>query len=180
MSDSVLQLLFKDPRALLLYSAASEELWVASMRSLADVAEVEAVEFKSSAIAAAHLSYHFIWRKVLHTVTEYPWSLARGDIEENLIDLSDSDRPSEPMASQYWLSMQVRLNLPQLVETVQLLQERNWTPTIAEQQHGSLAALKRAHPEYHEDTLVARAQVLATRRLLLKPTEDEQLLARLI
>ena len=44
----------------------------------------------------------------------------------------------------------------------------------------STAALKKAHFEYHEDTLVARAQVLATRRLLLKPTEDEQLLARVM
>ena len=48
------------------------------------------------------------------------------------------------------------------------------------QQHGSLAALNRAHPEYHEDTLVARAWVLATRWLLPKSTEDEQLLVRVM
>ena len=78
VSDSVLQLLLKDPRVLLQYDeiwkVASEELlWVASledsvMRSLADVADVEADdEFKSSVIAAAHVSYHFIRRRVLCT-----------------------------------------------------------------------------------------------------------------
>ena len=56
--------------------------------------------------------------------------------------------------------MQVGINLRQFVETVQLLQD--------------LVVLQRAHPEYHEDTLAARAQVLATRRLLPKPTEDKQ------
>ena len=75
--------------------------------------------------------------------------------------------------------MQVGVNLRQLLkQTVQLLQRCVWTSTFAEQQHCSLAALKRAHTEYHEGSLVARAQVLATRRLLPKPTEDEHLLAR--
>ena len=37
---------------------------------------------------------------------------------------------------------------------------------------------KGAAKEHHGDTLVARAQVLATRRLLPKPTEDEQVLVQ--
>ena len=83
----------------------------------------------------------------------YPWSLVRGDIEENLIKVSNSDRPSETMASQCWLLIQVGLNLRQFVETVQLLQDCNWTSTIAMQQHTILAVLKRAHTEYSEDML---------------------------
>ena len=74
--------------------------------------------------------------------------------------------------------MHVGFSLRQLVETVQLLQDFKWTSTIAEQQQGSVAALKRTQPEYHEVTLVARAQVLATTRLLPKPTEDEQVPVR--
>ena len=46
--------------------------------------------------------------------------LARGDMEENLIGLSNSDRPSELMASQCWLLMQVGFNLRQFVKPVQL------------------------------------------------------------
>ena len=147
--------------------------------SLADVAEVEADEFKSSVIAAAHVSYHFVWRKVLRTASEYPWSLARGDIDESLIELSNSDRPLEPVASQCLLLLQVGFNVRQIVETVQLLHGCNGISTIAEQQHGSLAALGRAHTQYHEETLVVRAQVLAI-RLLQKPTEDGKLLARVM
>ena len=59
--------------------APEELLWVAClednvMRSLADVAEVDADEFKSSVIAAAHVLYHFTWRRVLRAANEYPWS----------------------------------------------------------------------------------------------------------
>ena len=89
VSDRVLQLLLKVPRVLLQYDetwkVASEELlWVASLedsavRSLARRGRVEADEFKPSVIAAAHVSYHFIRRRVLRTASEYPWSWARGD-----------------------------------------------------------------------------------------------------
>ena len=145
--------------------------------SLADVAEVEADEFKSSVIAAAPVSYHFVWRRVLRTANEYPRSLACGDIEESLIELSNSDRPLETMASQCWLLLQVGFNVRHLVGTVQHHHGCIGTSTIADQLHGSLAALKRAYSQYHEDTLMARAQVL-TIRLLPKPTEDGKLLAR--
>ena len=133
----------EDPRVLLQYDeirkVASEDLlWVASLE--------EADGFKSSVVATADLSYHFIWRRVLRSASEYPCSLERGDVKENLTDLSNSDRPSEPMASQCWLQMQVGFILRQSGETVKLLQYCNWTSTIAEQQHGSLAALKRPHP----------------------------------
>ena len=129
------------------------------MRQLADVASVEA---GSSVIAAAHVSYHCMWRRALRAASE----------------LGGPDRPSEPMASPCWLLMQVGFNLRQLFESGPLLQDCNSTSTIAEQWHGSFAALKRARPQCHEDTLVARAQVLATRRLVPKPTEDEQWLVR--
>ena len=82
-----------------------------------------------------------------------------------MIELSISDRPSEPMASQCWLSMQVGCNLRQLVETFQLLQNCNWTSTIAEQQHGRLAALKRTHPENHEDSWQSDSCCRSRRRM---------------
>ena len=77
VNDSVLQLLLKDPFDEIWKVASEELLWVASledsvMRPLADVAEVEAYELKSSVIAAAHVSYHCIWRRVLRTANEYP------------------------------------------------------------------------------------------------------------
>ena len=115
------------------------------MRSLADVTEVEAGEFKSSVIAAARVSYQFTWRRVLRAANEHPWSLARGEIEGNLTELVNSDRPWELTASRCWLLMQVGLSLRQSVETVQPLQDCNRTSTIPEQQHDSLHALKKEH-----------------------------------
>ena len=99
--------------------------------------------------------------------------MARGDIEVNLNVLSSADQPSEHTASQCWLLMQVGFNLRQFVATVQLLQDS----AIAKQRYDSLAALKRAHFEYHEGTLVVRAQV-AIRRPWPKSMEDTQLFAR--
>ena len=50
------------------------------MCSLADVVDIKADEFRSS--AAAHVSYQLTWSRVLRAANEYPWSSARGDIED--------------------------------------------------------------------------------------------------
>ena len=45
----------------------------------------------------------------------------------------------------------------QLKQTVALLQQISWSSLVAEQQHGSLANLKKYHPEYELSTLASRA-----------------------
>ena len=104
LRDSVLQLLLKYPRGRLqhddIWKVASEELlWIASLED-----------------------------SVMRSLADV--ERARGEIEENMIiDLGNSNRPSEPMASQCWLLMQVGINLRQSVETVKLLHDCSRTST---------------------------------------------------
>ena len=67
----------------------------------------------------------------------------QGDVKENLVRLKFSDCPDEPMASQLWTLMRMNYNLDQLAGAVDLLREVGWSSLPAEQQHGSLAQLKR-------------------------------------
>ena len=87
--------------------------------------------------------------------------------------------PEDPVTGQLWMLLQLDFPEQQLVRTVQLFQEISWSSMVAEQQHGSLASLKRVHPEYQMETLVARAQVMMLWRLLPKPSENERALLRL-
>ena len=161
---------------------ATEMKWVISLpdglwHALAVVTEQSANDLKSSCIAAAHTSFHFFWRRVLQPAAQRPWTLARGDIRENLRALRvEEEMPDEPVSGQMWLLMQMGFPSEQLVRTLQLLGEISWSSMVAEQQHGSLATLKRYHPEYQTETLVGRAQVMMLWRLLPKPSQEERTL----
>ena len=61
-----------------------------------------------------------------------------------------------------------------VVLLVMLLNEVIWTSTVTEQQHASLALLRRFHPEYLVATLCARALVLQLRKLLPHDSELEK------
>ena len=111
--------------------------------SLARVAEMTTEGLKDSCIAASHVSFHFIWRRFLDVASEYPWSLSRGDVKGNLVRLKFSECPEEPMSAQLWQLMQMNHNLDELVGAVGLLREVGWSSMPAEQQHESLAQLKR-------------------------------------
>ena len=190
VADAVLCVLLEDPRVVAkreeLWSVASEELlWVCSLAedvwcTLADAAGVPLNDLRSSTVGASHTSYHFIWRRILKPSGELPWSLASGDVLDNLDALRVGERPLEPMAEQMWLLLQCGFDVEQLASTVRLLLEVSWTTTMAEQQHSSLALLMRYHPDYSEKTLVARAQVLMVRKLLPQMSQDEHALHRLV
>ena len=57
------------------------------------------------------------------------------------------------------------------MEVLQLIGQCGWTSLVAEQQHASLAQLKKCHSDYGATTLVSRALMLQVSRLL--PTESD-------
>ena len=187
VTEGVLHELTEDPRVCKMYDSlwqtlATEMKWVISLpdglwHALAVVTEQSANDLKSSCIAAAHTSFHFFWRRVLQPAAQRPWTLARGDMRENLRALRvEEEMPDEPVSGQMWLLMQMGFPSEQLVRTLQLLGEISWSSMVAEQQHGSLATLKRYHPECQTETLVGRAQVMMLWRLLPKPSQEERTL----
>ena len=189
VGDGVLAELMEDSRVVLQYDTlwqtlSEDMLWLASLPSfiweeVASVAETTADELRSNCIAGGHISFHFFWRRVLQPAAEMPWSLARGDIRCNLQLLRQGPMPEEPMSRQMWQLIQMGFSIEQLVSTLELVADIGWTTLPAEQQHGSLAVLRRWHPEYGQDTLVARALLVHICRLLPSMSQEEKQLARL-
>ena len=157
-----------------LWAAASKELrYVIDIaddmwKSLAVVAGCSAGELRDRAIGAAHISYHFIWRRVLEPAAQLPWRLCRGDVDDNLDEIAAmDDEPSEPCTKQLWFLLQgEEVERSQLKMLVELFGECSWSSLPAEQQHGSLSLLHRWHPEYGLESLVSRALLHQAVRLI--------------
>jgi len=133
-------------------SAVDEVKWVVDLPvsvwdTLASVCDRSAGSLADACIAGAHISFHFLWRRVLLPASELPWRLARGDVEANLRALAAGPCPDEAMSKQLWQLLSMSFPLSQLVASVNLLAEAGWTSLPAEQQHGSLSMIHRWHPE---------------------------------
>ena len=134
---------------------------------------------KDACINAAQISFHFFYRRVLVRAGELPWRLVRGDIAHNLEDLAAGVCPEEPVSKNLWLLMHRPFPKAQLIKTVELLGEVPWTSLPAEQQHSSLAMLRKWHPEYAVNTLISRALLLQAFKLLPTQSKAEKLAERL-
>ena len=144
-----------------------EQVWI----KLSGLCDLRPGMLRHDCIAAAHRGYHFFYRRVLRPASMHPWSLCRGDdLLQNLRDLHSGPYPEEPVAQQLWELMDMHWNEGELVATLRLLGQCGWTSLVAEQQHASLAQLKKQHPMYGVETLVNRALMLQVSRLL--PSES--------
>ena len=176
-----------DPRVALrfddLWEASTKEMkWLAAGRPstwdiVGNACGVGGSPLASMCIAAGHVSYHFLHRRVLHPASEMPWSLVRGAALENLQALADGDCPTEPVSAQLWQLMHMGHNRAQLLGVVRLLGEVPWSSLPAEQQHGSLAQVRRWHPEYGAETLLSRALLMQVCRLMPGPSKEERRIA---
>ena len=170
-----------------LWSAASRELkWVIDLPfgvyvRMAEISGQCCPKWlRDTVIKGAHVSYHFIWRRVLHPATLYPWALCRGDIDANLAELKELEEPEEPCTNHIWNLLQLgEVPLPQLRKVVQLLAECPWSSMPAEQQHASVALLHRWHQEYGLTQLLSRAMLHQTVRLLPTSSKLDKQLSRL-
>ena len=143
--------------------------------ALASVAQMHWMAVRDETIHSAHISFHFLWRRVLEPASGLPWKLARGDPKANLREMAAGDCPDEPMSKSLWILWHDRsIKKEQLVMAVNLLSEVGWTSLPCEQQHGSLAQLKRWHPEYSVHTLISRGLMHQTARLLPSASAEEK------
>ena len=190
VAESFQLALMKDARVALryddLWKAASEELkhliglpdplW----HRLASVCGLPFDLLRHSSICAAQTSYHFLWRRVLRPAAGLPWSLVRGDVEANLLELKDGAQPEDHAAAQIWRLLHDGFPMAQLEMTVALLGQISWSTLVAEQQHGSLACVARWQPEYGVDSLVVRSHVLHISRLLPSVSKSEKDIKKLM
>ena len=190
VSESVQVELMSDNRVAALHgqlwhTAASEVKWLVDLRestweAIGAASGMDAMDLRDKAIRAAHISFHFLWRRVLEPSADLPWSLARGDVEANLQELADGDCPDEPFSKHIWQLYHGNYHRVHLLDTIKLLGEVGWTSMVCEQQHGSLAQLRRRHPEYSMHTLICRGLMHHTVRVLETASPAERTLALLI
>lgn len=184
VADKVLQTLLSDPRVLIQYESlwtglAGEVRWVSELpsgiwKTMAALADEDVESFRTEVVCSCHVIFHFFWRRVLRVAGEEPWCYALGDVRANVDALAaEEEAPESRVGEQLWELLQAGHSREQIVRAVECFRDVNWTTTIAEQQHGSLAALRRHHSEYGAETLTGRAAVMQLRRLLPKATAEE-------
>ena len=105
--------------------------------------------------------------------------MALGDVHAKVDWLADQPEPVEPTTRKIWTLLQQNWLRRKLVPAVLLLLEICWWTLTSEQQHASLATLKRLHPDYELSTLMARSTILQVNRLLDRPTDLEKLQQKL-
>ena len=146
---------------------------------LGEICQLPGTDVADLCINAAHVSLHFVHRRVLAPASELPWSLVRGDVLANLDELAQGECPEEPISKNMWRLLHRGFNRAQLVAAVEMLGEAGWTSLPAEQQHASLANLHRWHPDYDTTTIISRSLLLQTYKLLPTATKEEKEAARL-
>ena len=110
-----------------LWQAVSEEMkWLVSITPntwslLGKACDRSGPLLADICIGAAHVSFQFIWRRVLVPASQLPWRLVRGDIAHNLAVLSADECPEEPVSEKLWLLMRSNFPVAQLVASVELL-----------------------------------------------------------
>ena len=185
--------LMTDPRVAarhwILWTAATKELkYVVDLPEhvwckLAQVSDgLSAARLRDMAISGAHVSYHFLWRRVLKPAGALPWRLCRGNVDENLDWLAaQTVEPSEPCTKNLWhLLRNGKVPRSHVKGVVSLLGECSWSSMPTEQQHASVAVLHRWHPEYGLEQLVSRALLHQIVRLLPHRSKEEKQFARLV
>ena len=140
MEDSRVAILYPE-----LWKILAEEMrWVIDLpehiwRSLATVSQRHWMDVRDDVIHSAHISLHFLWRRVLEPAGDLPWKLVRGDLMQNLTRLAAEECPDEPASAQLWELWHGEYPKPQLVQVLKLLGDVGWMSLPCEQQHGNLA-----------------------------------------
>eukprot|EP00974_Lingulodinium_polyedra_P118940 11169264-Lingulodinium_polyedra.AAC.1 len=162
-TDALLHELLQDDRVVLrleeLRQTLEDELvWVSNIELsvwelVGHAVGVPARELRSDTVAAAQTSVAFVHDRFFGLAQELPWSLAVGNVVENLRELGELDAPPEETTSaKIWSLLKVNFNISQLVAGVELFKLAPWSSTCVEQQHGSCARLHQYHKTYGQQT----------------------------
>jgi hypothetical protein len=129
---------------------------------------------RSSAIHAAHVSLSFASMRVFDEARQLPWSLARGNLDDNLAKLKMGGCPEEAVSAKVWHLLHMGWNVEDIKAGLRTLLECGWGTDTVERQHASLTMMKRFHPDAGQETLVVRAGIHALRLLLPQPSPEDE------
>lgn len=154
----------------------SEVVWQDLAGLLTDVS---AQQLRSLCMLSALTVQAFIQWKVFQVAESLPWSLAVGDIEENLRVLRASKDDLDSTSSKIRALLQGGYPEQRIVAAIRLMSEVSWSTTSVEQGHGSAATLHRVHKQYGANTLCMRSMVHMMRHLAAPPPMQDPLDAKL-
>eukprot|EP00974_Lingulodinium_polyedra_P130387 11213633-Lingulodinium_polyedra.AAC.1 len=193
VADSVLELMLSDPRGCLhcdawADAARDEVLWLASWRPqlwahltawTMGGAGFSPRVLMDRVLQAALTMEAFMQDGVFHKVKEYPWCLAKGDVEANLAELRGKADVGEATTWKIQQLSRMPGHRAQLVKALLLLRDVSWTTNCTEQQHASVRMVRRHHPDFHLHQLLVRSGLHCLRRLLPEPTPEMKLVRKL-
>ena len=128
---------------------------------------------RHNALSAALVSQGFIvWRlRALHGL---PWSLCRGNLDDNLRELESCDSPpDEEVANKVYRLRRLGYSREMIKEGLRLLSNSSFSSVMTEEGHVFASALTKQHRQYIEETVRARALV-ASSHCLVAPTVSDQ------
>eukprot|EP00971_Amphidinium_carterae_P351708 6492244-Amphidinium_carterae.1 len=136
------------------------EVWT----MLAATVSVPAGVLRNNVLGGVRVSLAYISWRVLDPVMAMPWSLATGDLEENMNMLFDmNEPPEEPVASTLWQLHRCGMERSKLMSVLTAMQNASFTSYFTERQHSFVSSLMKKH-DYGKESLAARA-MLSTFRL---------------
>ena len=125
----------------------------------------------------------FQWR-VLEEAEKRPWSLGRGNVRQNFVELyCEKDCPEEPIAAKIWMLLQIfdcsEEILVSLERAIKLLMDCPWLTQVTEQLHSLAAVVHRHHHEIEVKALLSRALLGCYNKTLPRQTVNEKQAAKL-
>jgi len=143
---------------------------------LADVANSTVPTVRDNTIRSVLISKGYMVHKFLDPADKEPWTLARGDVADNIRRLAEGPRPEHPVSIAIWELWYLGYNRVLLRKAVEKLAAINWSTAAVEQGHGSLATIHKFHPEYGPETLMIRAFLHMMRVLAQEDPECKKML----
>jgi len=149
------EVLYTDALPLSIWELLSSQLGSTGAPRLRDLC------IRSAFISAAFLKY-----RIFDTANNYPWCLCKGDLEQNLRDLASASDVEEPVARSFQTLVQSGESFAKVHQALQLLSQCSWSAAHTEKQHGSHAAVRKAHAELSLETLLHRGFLHGAAQLL--------------
>jgi hypothetical protein len=115
-------------------------------------------EFRSDALDCCYTAVAFLHKRFLSVAKGLPWSLAVGNIENNIRNLGLEDATRDPDCSlKIYKRRLLGYNVNQLAFALRLIANLSWTTVLVEQGHGSCGILHIYHPWMSAQMLALRA-----------------------
>jgi len=133
---------------------------------------------RSHAMFAVSAAAGFMDMRFLRVARGYPWSLARGDFDENLKTLLRDDAVVDPVAQKIKKLAAFGYPSSAIKEGLDRLSDCHWTTMVHEQAHASGARMHQCHVMYGTRTLIARAG-LHMARAMFHEEKGDSVLAKL-